>query len=140
MVLRKDGFSLIEITMVLVVVGLMMLIIIPSYTTSTTQAKIAKTKAGLEKVRAAFSLYYADHNGYYPMANFPEALAPYLDEIPADGFENINTIVYEMGCGEEWWTGGSGGWCFSGDGYGGKVFPNLKRDDPRYGYEDFLTY
>ena len=63
--LRQDeGFSLIELLVVIIILGILMAIAIPSYLTFKGRAN---TSAAEENVRAAvpgMEAYAADHNGY----------------------------------------------------------------------------
>ena len=129
------GFTLIEMVMVLVIIGLLFAIIIPNYMRSATEAKIAKTKAGLEKLRAAYDLYYAKE-GHYPMGGpMYELLSPYLNPIPSDGFENGDLIAYSPGLCP---LGTPGGWCYIESQH--RFLPNLESNQQKYGYEDFGKY
>jgi len=139
-VLHKRGFTLIEIMMVLVISGLLLAIILPQFIQDPLEAKIAKTKAGLEKLRTAVDLYHAD-KGMYPMGfSFSTDVTPYLNEIPAEGFENSNTVVYGMDTCGTGFFGAPGGWCYMGDGRGGRIYPNFPNYDPLYGNENFGNY
>lgn len=136
---QRQGFTLIEAVMVLVISGLLLVIIVPQYMNQTTDAKIAKTKAGLAKLRAAYDLFYAKE-GHYPGMGPPsgplyELLSPYLNPIPADGFENNNLISYSPGICP---TGAPGGWCYIESQR--RFLPNLESNQQKYDYEDFSKY
>ena len=138
--LFQKGHTLLEIVMVLVISGFLIAIIAPKFLQQTTSAKVTKTKAGLEKLRAAIALYYAKEGRYPAGGDLSQILAPYIKEIPADGFTNKNTVTYSMGMSPCPLSQGYGGWCYLGDGYGGGISPNLPNNDTNYGYEDFSTY
>lgn len=135
----REGFTLLETILVLAVFTVLVSVIVPSFMKQTVEAKIAKTKTGLEKLRAGIALYYAE-KGKYPMGDMSQLLAPYLDEIPADGFENTNTITYSMGLTPCNFGGPYGGWCYAGDGHAGAITPNLPDNVQGYGFEKFSLY
>jgi len=140
--LNSKGYTLLEVVLVLVLAGALLSIVVPMFMRHTVDAQIAKTKAGLEKIRTAFELYKAQA-GYYPsLGNAADDLTgtspPILDEIPVDGFEGGSDFYYSMGEGEAPCHEPYGGWCHAqGENH---IFPNLPRNDPAYGYQDFYYY
>lgn len=67
----NQSFTLVELVMVMVIVGLLAAIIIPNFTGQKDQAAIATTKANLENLRTAIALYYAQE-GTYPSTTLAE--------------------------------------------------------------------
>ena len=63
---RKRGFSLIELTIVIAILGVIAAIAVPRYTAATQGAKLAALKASLDAIRTAIDLYAAEHNGRLP--------------------------------------------------------------------------
>jgi len=136
----RAGFTLMEMVLVLVLAGTLLSIVVPLLMRHTVDAKIAKTKAGLEKLRTAFELYKANTGNGVPLGSEADALLngtpPVLEQIPADGFEGGSDFHYMMGdppCDAVY-----GGWCYS-DG-AQKILPNLPSFDPDYGNQDFINY
>jgi len=83
----QKGFTLMEMVMVLVVVGLLVSIIVPKFTGQLGDAKAAATKANLESLRSAIGLY-AKYDGN-PPANLA-ALAS--DPVTPDGKTIIRSV------------------------------------------------
>ena len=61
---RQDGFSLIELMMVLVIVGILTSIAYPSYQDYVARARRTDGKTLLMDVAARQERYFADHNSY----------------------------------------------------------------------------
>lgn len=63
---RERGFTLMELMIVVILLGILAAIMIPQYSTSTEDAKVNSLKANLSHVRNAVELYYNQHNETYP--------------------------------------------------------------------------
>ncbi len=63
---NQTGFTLIEMLIVIVVLGILAMIIIPQITVSTEDAKISTLQTNLSGMRSAIETYYAQHNSIYP--------------------------------------------------------------------------
>lgn len=64
-----DGFTLIEMLIVIIILGILAMVIIPQISVSTDDAKVSTMKANLSTMRAAIEVYYAQHNMTYPGKN-----------------------------------------------------------------------
>src|ERR1700687_3400089 len=62
---NQDGFTLIEIMVVILILGLLATIVVQSLRGAADQAKRPRTKADLAEIKTALDRYYLD-NGYYP--------------------------------------------------------------------------
>jgi type II secretion system protein G len=71
----KAGFTLIEMLIVIVILGILAMVIIPQIGTSTDDAKLSTLQTNLSAMRNAVELYYAQHNATYPGANLGGALS-----------------------------------------------------------------
>jgi general secretion pathway protein G len=62
---NQDGFTLIEIMVVILILGLLATIVVQSLRGAADKAKHVKTQADLAEIKTALDRYYLD-NGYYP--------------------------------------------------------------------------
>ena len=103
MVRRERGFTLIEIMVVLIIIGLLASIVVPKLLGRTEEAKRIKAEAQIRNIMSALDLYRLD-NGMYPTTE--QGLAAlvekptvgeipknwreggYLDRIPKDPWGN----------------------------------------------------
>jgi len=60
------GFTLVELLIVVVILGILAGIVLPSFNTSTEDAKISATIQNLQSFRAAVDLYKVQHSDVYP--------------------------------------------------------------------------
>ena len=63
---NKRGFTLIEILIVIIVLGILAMIIVPQISVSTEDAKVSTVQSDLSSIRSALEIYYAQHNSKYP--------------------------------------------------------------------------
>ncbi|MFQ5471038.1 MAG: type II secretion system protein [Gammaproteobacteria bacterium] len=71
---RIKGFTIIELLIVVVILGILAAIAIPEFTSSTDEAKDGSLKSTLQRMRTAISLYQQQH-GAYPGVNKTAASA-----------------------------------------------------------------
>jgi len=65
----KEGVTLIEVMIVVVIVGILAAVAIPAYNDYVTRSRRSDAFTALETVRAAQEMYRAEHGGY--AFNFP---------------------------------------------------------------------
>ncbi len=58
----QSGFTLIEMLIVIVVLGILAMIIVPQITVSTEDAKTSTLQTNLTGIRSSIETYYAQHN------------------------------------------------------------------------------
>ena len=65
---NQSGFTLIEMLIVVIILGILAMIIIPQISVSTEDAKLKTLQTNLNTMRSAIELYYHQHNQQYPGA------------------------------------------------------------------------
>lgn len=65
---NQDGFTLIEIMVVILILGLLATIVVQSLRGATDKAKRTKAQADIAEFKTALDRYYLD-NGYYPTSD-----------------------------------------------------------------------
>jgi general secretion pathway protein G len=64
----RTGFTLIEILIVVVILGILAAVVIPQFTNAADDASVASARTQLQTMRSQIELYRAQ-NGSYPTAN-----------------------------------------------------------------------
>jgi general secretion pathway protein G len=83
MVMRRPGFTLIELMVVMAIVATLLTLALPRYFGSLDKSKEAVLKENLFQMREAISRYYAD-KGKYPESLDGLATEKYLRKVPLD--------------------------------------------------------
>lgn len=65
---QNRGFSLIEIMVVVVIIGILAALVVPKIMSRPEQARIVKAEADISSIQSALDLYKLD-NGFYPSTN-----------------------------------------------------------------------
>jgi prepilin-type N-terminal cleavage/methylation domain-containing protein len=126
----KNGFSLVELVIVVALLGIMAAIIVPQFQNQSTNAKEAVAKEGLRILRGAIELYTAQHSGIppgytnddpqnYPVptsSNFYDQLTVdnrYMSKMPTNPF-NYQQDINMVGNGELFPSNATGdfGWVY----------------------------
>jgi prepilin-type N-terminal cleavage/methylation domain-containing protein len=115
---NNKGFTLVEIILVIVLIGILGTIIIPKFAGQTDKAVIAATKANIESLRSAVRLYQSNNDGALP-ADLNSLVATYLSEVPEETITPSATVKTT--------NDGSGGWVY--DSGTGDVSVNLAGTD-----------
>ncbi|MHC4845917.1 MAG: type II secretion system protein, partial [Planctomycetota bacterium] len=63
---RSAGFTLVELLIVVIILGVLAAVVIPQFQNTTEQAKESSLAASLSTIRQAISLYRVQHNEVYP--------------------------------------------------------------------------
>ena len=130
----KSGFTLVEILIVVVILGILAAIVIPQFTEASTEAKTSSLATDLQTMRSQIELYKIQHNDNLPGAggaSFIVALTgqtdiygavgteygPYIQKIPSNQFLDVliaDTVRFEAGVVN---TAGAAtaGWVFNTD-------------------------
>ncbi|MCX5635262.1 MAG: prepilin-type N-terminal cleavage/methylation domain-containing protein [Planctomycetota bacterium] len=77
----KSGFTLVEILIVVVILGILAAIVIPQFTNASTEAKQSSLQSDLQMLRSQIELYKIQHNDFLPpgtsAAAFETAMTTY---------------------------------------------------------------
>ncbi len=95
----KSGFTLVEILIVVVILGILAAIVIPQFTDASTEAKTSSLCSDLQTVRSQIELYKIQHNDVAPVPELGGAtwdlMTMYTD---IDGNTNgTKTVVFKYG-------------------------------------------
>jgi prepilin-type N-terminal cleavage/methylation domain-containing protein len=66
----RKGFTLVELLIVVVILGILAAVVVPQFTNATSEATAGNLKAQLTSIQNQIELYAARNNGTYP---FPAA-------------------------------------------------------------------
>ncbi len=82
---KKDGFTLVELMVVVVIIGILAAIAVPQFTGMKEKAENAAEEANLRIIDSAIEMYYAE-NGDWPN-DLTSDLEPYIaDMTDLDGY------------------------------------------------------
>ena len=65
---RREGFTLVELLIVVLILGILAGVVIPQFASSTQDARVASLDTSLVNMRSAIDLYLQEHSEY-PSAN-----------------------------------------------------------------------
>lgn len=80
---KVKGFTLIELMVVIVILGILAAVVAPRIPDFVKKAKEGKTKGNLGTLRSSINIYYSDSDGVYPSDNLSVLVPKYVKEIPA---------------------------------------------------------
>ena len=110
--MHKGGFTLVEILIVVVILGILAAIVVPLFSDASSQTRTSSLVTNLRKVRTQIELYKFHHNEQLPAntgetnADFEQRMisktdvdgnagtdyGPYLNSIPENPFNDLNTV------------------------------------------------
>ncbi|MEM1109397.1 MAG: prepilin-type N-terminal cleavage/methylation domain-containing protein [Planctomycetota bacterium] len=83
--LKQKGFTLVEILIVVVILGILAAIVIPQFTSASEAAKASSMLTQLQSLRSQLELYQLQHNGDYPASATADFWRQLTEETQADG-------------------------------------------------------
>lgn len=124
----KDGFTLVEILVVVVILGILAAIVIPQFKPAATEAKTSRLCSDLQVMRVQIGMYKIQHNDDLPGTaagvDFVQAMinrtdetgaldaggryGPYVPRIPGNPFNDLDTVEIDGTLG-----GGSHAWHYN---------------------------
>lgn len=91
----KSGFTLVEILIVVVILGILAAIVIPQFSQASSDARVSSVKSNLQMLRSQVELYKIQHGDSEPDAN---SLAAFTDcltkKSDIDGTVNVSSGAY----------------------------------------------
>lgn len=92
-----QGFTIVELLIVIVVIGILAALVISTYTSAQSRARDNVRRADIQSLAKAIELFYAE-KGHYPMSGgwctqiahptytqaFKNEISPYMSKIPGD--------------------------------------------------------
>ncbi|MDI1298995.1 type II secretion system protein [Methylotenera sp.] len=91
---QSNGFTLVELLVVLSILALLLTLAVPRYFTSIEKAKDATLKQDLNTLRESLDKYYAD-NGQYPKSLEDLVERKYIRKLPVDPItEKTTTWIF----------------------------------------------
>ena len=132
---KNKGFTLVEILIVVVILGILAAIVIPQFSDASTQSKISSAKSSLQTLRSQVSLYRIQHGDAAPTTAVQltsktdgdgaagTQFGPYVQSIPANPFMTGDTAkTVAFGLDDAFAGDGSTGWYVATD--SGNVYLN----------------
>ena len=118
---KNSGFTLVEILIVVVILGILAAIVIPQFSQASSEARESSLKSNLQAIRSQIELYRIQHNDLLPTdaAELTSALTtktdidgilwvsgvgygPYMKDIPINPFTQANVVGDSSGAGVDW--------------------------------------
>lgn len=123
--MKKKGFTLVEILIVVVILGILAAIVIPQFSEASTESKVSSSLSSLQSLRSQISLYKIQHNDNPPalatfeaqMTQYSDALGttaaakdaangivfgPYVQSVPANPWNGSRTVAATGAAGNGW--------------------------------------
>jgi general secretion pathway protein G len=86
---KHSGFTLIEIMVVVVILGILAAVVVPQIMDRPDTARLTKAKQDIRAIESALNLYKLDKFNYPTTEEGLEILSPkYLDRLPVDPWGN----------------------------------------------------
>jgi general secretion pathway protein G len=117
---RSRGFTLVEILIVVIILGILAAIVIPQFTNASTEARKNSLLSQIQTLRSQIQLFKLQHNDVLPdlvanqwaqlmsttdltgAVNAAGTFGPYLESIPKNPLNNDTTVAAAAGAGVGW--------------------------------------
>ena len=91
--IRKQGFTLVEILIVVVILGILAAIVIPQFTSASETAKASSLISQLQTIRSQLELYQVQHQGNYPVLTGTDGDGEFWEQLTK--FSNSDGDLYD---------------------------------------------
>lgn len=126
---HNGGFTLVEILIVVVILGILSAIVIPQFTSASDTARANAITTQLQTIRSQLELYRVQHQDSYPdlvtdgwelltsktdadgTLNASGSFGPYLQKAPTNSFDSSSTVT-ALTVGADPSTAGTAGWAY----------------------------
>ncbi len=120
----SHGFTLVEILIVVVILGILAAIVVPQFASASESARSSNLKGSLQVIRSQLELYESNHNAYPSLAQLSAAwnvltsrtdingvvgttdgvhiYGPYIMKMPINPFEGSQTVAAAPAAGVGW--------------------------------------
>ena len=125
---KKTGFTLVEILIVVIILGILAAIVIPQFTNASTEARWSSTASLLQTLRSQIELYKLQHGDALPdlVTDWTQftgtttfgtnTYGPYMQQIPKNPMNGLTTVENLASGGA---PAGNNGWAYDYDNGGG---------------------
>jgi general secretion pathway protein G len=140
--MKKSAFTLVEILIVVIILGILAAIVIPQFTQASNDARTNALASDLQTVRSQLQRYKVQHLDNFPGTTMSSLLTsrtnqagtvgtdanlfpygPYLQKFPTNAFAGNNTVATSGSAGTGtagwWYDAGTGTFCPNDTGHTG---------------------
>lgn len=86
---KKGGFTLVELMVVIIIVGILAAAAVPIYSAFVKKARVSEAKASIGTIRAAEEVYWAENAAYLPLAAVASDAVALTDTLGVDVSHNV---------------------------------------------------
>jgi general secretion pathway protein G len=107
-----DGFTLVEVLIVVIILAILATIVIPQFSTASSDSRVSNIKTNLQCIRGQIQTYKAEHADTYPTSEFMNQMilystvsgttatvkdetchfGPYLSGMPINPISNLKNL------------------------------------------------
>ncbi len=93
----RKGFTLVEILIVVVILGILAAIVIPQFTNASSEAKQSSLRSNLQTLRSQIELYKIKNSDTPPVSLATLVTAGYIQAVPVNPYNGLATEVATAG-------------------------------------------